>query len=73
VPPTVRRLARPTENDPRIEAGESGVAGLAALIEASKDEDLRTKLGLNENSQVLLIGSEGVTDPDIYAQIMNEA
>ncbi|WP_299637540.1 diaminopropionate ammonia-lyase [uncultured Ruegeria sp.] len=70
IPPTVRRLARPQGSDPVIEAGESGVAGLAALIEAANNQKLFQKLGLTAQSRVLTIGSEGVTDPDIYALIM---
>ncbi len=70
VAPTMRLLARPEGGDARIEAGESGVAGLAAVIAASGDAELRAALGLNEGSTVLAIGSEGVTDPDIYARIM---
>ncbi len=73
IPPTVRRLARPHAGDPVIEAGESGVAGLAALIEACASPLMRQTLQLDPQSRVLLIGSEGVTDPDIYAQIMAEA
>lgn len=70
IPPTVRRLARPQGADPVIEAGESGVAGLAALIEAANNQKLFTKLGLTAQSRVLTIGSEGVTDPEIYTRIM---
>ncbi|MGE4594923.1 MAG: diaminopropionate ammonia-lyase, partial [Gammaproteobacteria bacterium] len=62
VAPTVRLLARPEGNDAVIEAGESAVAGLAALICAAKQSDVREQLGLNESSRVLLFGSEGVTD-----------
>jgi diaminopropionate ammonia-lyase len=71
IPPTVRRLARPNGRDPVIEAGESGVAGLAALIEATGSTELREKLKLDAESRVLLIGSEGVTDLDIFADIMS--
>ena len=70
VAPTVRLLAGPLEGDPVIEAGESAVAGLAALIAARQDDDLSAKLGLDANARVLLIGSEGVTDPAIFAKIM---
>ena len=70
VPAAVRLLARPLDGDPAIEAGESGIAGLAALIAARWDEDLSARLGLDRNSRVLLIGSEGVTDPEIFAAIM---
>ena len=71
IPPTIRRLARPAGCDPVIEAGESGVAGLAALIEAAGSAELRERLALDARSRVLLIGSEGVTDADIFAEIMN--
>jgi len=70
VPPAMRRLARPLDNDPVIEAGESAVAGLAALTEAAASADLRAALGLSADSRILLIGSEGVTDPAIFAEIM---
>ena len=70
VPPTVRLLALPTGNDPVIKAGESAVAGLAVLVCASKQPGLREKLGLDKNSHVLLIGTEGVTDAKIFARIM---
>ncbi|WP_114285374.1 diaminopropionate ammonia-lyase [Candidatus Halocynthiibacter alkanivorans] len=70
VAPTVRLLARPMGNDPVVEAGESAVAGLAALIAARQDTALSAKLGLDAGSRVLLIGSEGVTDPAIFAEIM---
>jgi len=70
VPPTVRLLACPEGNDPVIKAGESAVAGLAVLVCASKQPRLREKLGLEMNSRVLLIGTEGVTDTEIFDQII---
>jgi diaminopropionate ammonia-lyase len=73
VGPTVRLLARPTGNDPTIEAGESAVAGLAALIAARQNAKLSAKLGLTGQSRIVLFGSEGVTDPAIFAAIMTNA
>ena len=70
VAPTVRLLARPLPGDTALEAGESAVAGLAALIMARTDDNLSAQLGLDGESRVLLIGSEGVTDPDIFQMIM---
>lgn len=70
VGPTMRGLARPCGGDPAIAAGESAVAGLAALIAAAGDVDWRGKLGLGPDSVALVIGSEGVTDPAIYDRIM---
>lgn len=70
VAPTMRLLAHPLENDPALEAGESAVAGLAALIAARGDAHLSEALALDAQSRVLLIGSEGVTDPEIFQMIM---
>lgn len=70
VAPTVRLLARSAFADPAVEAGESAVAGLAALIAARQSAALSAALGLDAGSRVLAIGSEGVTDPAIFAAIM---
>ncbi len=70
VAPTMRLLAYPEHGDPAIEAGESAVAGMAALITAANDPALRDALSLTEGSEVLLIGSEGITDPETYQRIM---
>ena len=70
VAPAVRLLAKAESGDTVIEAGESAVAGLAALICAAKQSDVREQLGLNESSRVLLFGSEGVTDRAIFDEIM---
>ncbi|MES0862734.1 diaminopropionate ammonia-lyase [Ruegeria sp. SCPT10] len=70
VAPAVRLLARPLPGDTALEAGESAVAGLAALIIARTDDDVSAQLGLDGESRVLLIGSEGVTDPAIFQMIM---
>ena len=45
VRPTVKLLAHPNGDDPLIEVGESAVAGLAVIISAGKQPDLKTKLG----------------------------
>ena len=53
-----------------IEAGESATAGLAGLILTSNTSSLKQKLQVNKDSQILIIGSEGVTDRDIYNKIV---
>lgn len=70
VAPTVRLLARGEFGDLEVEAGESAVAGLAAVIAARQNAAMADALGLDGQSRVLLIGSEGVTDPDIFKAIM---
>ena len=52
VGPSVRLLAQPLGDDPAVEAGESAIAGLAALIAARQDVDLAAKLGLDAGSRV---------------------
>ncbi len=70
VAPAMRLAARPMGDDPSIVAGESAVAGFAAVIAGASQDGLRDALGLSDTSRVLVIGSEGATDPEIYAQLM---
>ena len=67
---TMRMLARPEGGDPALEIGESGVAGLAGLIAAAGRQDLRKSLKLDERSRVLVIGTEGATDPELYRKLV---
>jgi diaminopropionate ammonia-lyase len=69
VAPTMRLLADAPFNDAPIVAGESAVAGLAGFICAARQQDLRSSLRLNENSSVLVIGTEGATDPALYESL----
>ncbi len=71
VEPAMMLAGRPMGEDPAIVAGESAVAGLAAVVAAAVQEPLRRDLGLTSESQVLLIGSEGATDQEIYDRIMS--
>jgi diaminopropionate ammonia-lyase len=54
-----------------IVAGESGVAGLAALLLAAADPATRAALGLDGDSRVLLFSTEGATDPELYARLVH--
>lgn len=70
----MRRLARPLGDDPAIIAGASGACGLASLLAILHDESLRPlreASGLNAASRVLVIVTEGATDPDLYDRVMN--
>ncbi len=64
----MRLLARRT---PSIEAGESAVAGLAGLLLAAAEPFGRAVLGLDASSRVLVFGTEGATDPELYAQLID--
>ncbi len=58
--------------DVSIVAGESAVGGVATLSDAATDPALRTALGLTDDSEVLLFGCEGASDPAIYDAITGE-
>lgn len=70
VGPTMCMLAAGIEGASPVVAGESAVAGLAALIATRDNAALAESLGLNSNSRVLVIGTEGATDPVIYQRIV---
>ncbi|MFB9970231.1 pyridoxal-phosphate dependent enzyme [Pseudoroseomonas cervicalis] len=63
----MRLLAR---RQPPVVAGESAVAGLAGLLLAAQDAAARDALGLDADSRVLVFGTEGATDPQLYAQLV---
>lgn len=53
-----------------VVGGESGVAGLAGLLEAARDPALRAALKLDASSRVLCYGTEGATDAEVYRGIV---
>lgn len=66
----------PEERDPSMISGESGAAGLAGLIalcRAPELEGLRSKVGLGPETRVLLINTEGATDPELYRELTSPA
>jgi diaminopropionate ammonia-lyase len=57
-----------------IVAGECGAAGLAALSALATDgrlSEAREALALGPDSRVLLLSTEGATDPDAYRRIVD--
>ena len=56
-----------------IVAGESAVAGLAALLLAAADPAARAALNLGHDSRVLLFSTEGATDPALYKSLVTDA
>jgi len=69
----MKRLARPLGNDPAIVSGESGGVGLAGLVRAAGDRQMRAALGLDAGSRVLVINSEGATDHGRFAELVGMA
>jgi diaminopropionate ammonia-lyase len=66
-------LGNPLGDDPRIISGESGAVTLGALFEIMTDnafEKMRQDLDLNRDARVLLLSTEGDTDPEVYRGIV---
>ncbi|KAL1614666.1 hypothetical protein SLS54_009539 [Diplodia seriata] len=56
--------------DVPIVCGESSAASMGALLRVGNDSSFREQLGLDHDSQVMLFGLEGATDPDIYEELV---
>jgi diaminopropionate ammonia-lyase len=69
----MRRLEAGGGKDPRVVAGESGAAGVAGLLALCREPVLaaaREALGLGPEARVLVVNSEGATDPVSYRTIV---
>ena len=66
----MRYLAEGCEGDVPVVCGESSAASMGLLLSSSSNKALRKSLGLNEQSQCLLFGLEGATDPEIYEDLV---
>jgi len=71
----MRMYAVPLKGDPFVVSGESGAVTLATLKHImfnSELKELKEKLKLDKNSKVLLINSEGNTDPLNFRRVVWE-
>lgn len=66
----MRLLADSRHGDVPLVAGESAVAGLAALQVLARSVEQRSAARLDAASRVLLISTEGATAPSVYAGIV---
>ena len=70
----MRILSSPLEGDPRVISGESGgavgIGAISLIMQKDEYKDIREKLRLDENSVVLLISTEGDTDPNRFRDIV---
>ena len=69
----MRTLAQGSERDTPIVAGESGVAGLAALEWLRSDPQRSEQVGLTAESRVLIISTEGATAPREYTRLLGQS
>jgi diaminopropionate ammonia-lyase len=65
----------PFKKDKQIFAGESGAAGLGGLIAIATDpalQGLKKEIGLNEESRILVFVTEGVTDSEVFEELISK-
>ena len=66
----MRAYANPIGSDKAIVAGESGAVTYGLVNRILQDETLRNLFRINADSVVLLINTEGDTDPEGYQRIV---
>jgi diaminopropionate ammonia-lyase len=77
----MRRLAsggnsdgeRDGDRDPGLVSGESAASVEAVLARAADDASIRDALALDAGSRVLMFGTEGDTDPELYTQLVGRS
>lgn len=72
----MRAYYHPTADDSRIISGESGAATLGGLLALRQDSSLvehRSALNLDHNATVLLLNTEGATDPIHFSDVVRDS
>ncbi|MDA7769808.1 diaminopropionate ammonia-lyase [Candidatus Pelagibacter sp.] len=68
----VALLAEARLSEEKIIGGECAVPGIIALIGSFNNKEYLDKLKLNEKSNVLLFGCEGLTDKEMYEKLLSD-
>lgn len=69
----MRALAEPLGSDQTIVGGECSGGALGALLALEAHPDLAAQIGMGAQSNVLIIGTEGDTDPEIYLETVGRS
>ena len=69
---TMKLLGNASFSKEKIIAGENSAPGVISLITSCEDEKIKEKIGLNKDSNVMLIGCEGDTDQKMYQKLINQ-
>lgn len=69
----VRTLAEGVDGDIPVVSGESGAAGLAGLVNLLQNRQWAEMVGLNHDSRILLVSTEGATAPSVYASVAGQS
>ena len=69
---TVKFLANSEFSDEKIIGGECSTPGIISLVGLCNDAEIKKKINLNENSNVLLFGCEGDADEELYKRLLKQ-
>ncbi len=69
---TIKLLANSSLSEEKIIGGECATPGIISLVASCNNNNLKKKLSLNKNSQVLLFGCEGDVDKELYQKLLNK-
>ena len=69
---TVKLLANSKLSNEKIVGGECSTPGIISLVGLSNDAEIKKKINLNENSNVLLFGCEGDADEELYKRLLKQ-
>ena len=69
---TVAMLANFNFTEEKIIGGECSAPGIISLIASCNNKDIKEKLELDKNSNVLLMGCEGNADENLYDQLLSQ-
>ena len=69
---TMKLLGNASFSNEKIIAGENSAPGVISLITSCEEEKVKEKIGLNKDSNIMLIGCEGDTDQKMYQKLINQ-
>ena len=69
---TMKLLGNAIFSNEKIIAGENSAPGVISLIASCEDEKIKDKLGLDKDSNILVIGCEGDTDQEMYQKLISQ-
>jgi len=69
---TVKSLSNSEFSEEKIVGGECSTPGIVSLIGMYNDIEIRKKINLNENSNILVFGCEGDADEELYQKLLTE-
>ena len=69
---TMKLLGNSSFSDQKIIAGENSAPGVISLIASCEDQNVKEKLHLDQDSNVLIVGCEGDTDKEMYQKLISQ-